>query len=273
MSQLMIEPMARPIRKIDIPAAGLTENYHLLGSGTLMKEEKVQVIWRLVYEDDNADLKEFVTFSDYALGLQTPEKSLSVLYLDHILHLPNQLHAEWPEVYETCTKIIAGAPLNSKDEHVLRELAEATGWGIRDLSEDLSKLDVNPSKRASRYEKLVEEYYDEACKELEDGNTRQAGEKMWAAVTALVKLHAALKGVLILHWGHGRIERYITNNIEENFKELFRNLIDKALRLHEHFYEGHFDDRTFKERWNEVVKLFAEARKVVSRTGKVSSSA
>jgi len=50
-----------------------------------------------------------------------------------------------------------------------------------------------------RYRMLFEKYLEEAKRRKEAGDTEQAGEKLWGAITALIKLYAAKKGVPIVH--------------------------------------------------------------------------
>jgi hypothetical protein len=97
----------------------------------------------------------------------------------------------------------------------------------------------------------------------EKGDFRQAGEKLWGAVTALIKHYAAIKNVFIPHWGRGKIDNFIANNVEEKYKELFRNLLDNAEALHENFYEGDLSEKAFEERWRKTLKLLEEAGKIV----------
>jgi len=170
---------------------------------------------------------------------------------------------EWPEAVELASKLARGAELSESDRSWLRELAEASGWDVEDLAEDLSSLSAEPSVRAGRYRELFEKYYGEALRLAEEGDTRQAGEKIWGAVTALVKLHAARKGVPIVHWDHGKLYNYVSSSVERELRELFRNLLLAAEELHEHFYEGHLDASTFADHFNGVRRLIEEVRRAL----------
>jgi hypothetical protein len=66
-----------------------------------------------------------------------------------------------------------------------------------------------------------------------------------------------------MSWSRGKLERFITNNVEEKYKRLFRDLLDKTQIFHEHFYEAHLDNKTFEERWEEAVKLLEKARELI----------
>ena len=178
-------------------------------------------------------------------------------------HIPSELAHEWPEVVAISMKLACGEELNKQDKRWIEELAEATGWGINAIIEDLRNLEVDPSERAERYKKLFEEYYQEAQKHKEEGNTRQAGEKIWGATVALMKLCAAVKGIFILHWSRGKLDRFITSNVKPEHRKLFRDLLDKAHRLHEHFYEGDLDEKSFEERWIEVIEFLKKVEKIV----------
>jgi len=139
--------------------------------------------------------------------------------------------------------------------------SRACGWDLEDVVEEVRNLNVDPSERVDRYRLLFENYYGRALEYKERGDTRQAGEKLWGAILALIKLYASLKGVPVIHWG--RVDSFITNNVEARYKGLFRDLVDKAHVLHEHFYEGHLDPKSFNERWEELLKLVERARSIV----------
>jgi hypothetical protein len=171
---------------------------------------------------------------------------------------------EWPELRSIAEKLRSGRKLGEEDKLWINELAEATGWTEDAIVDELVNIDVaaDPSVRVEKYKELHEKYLSDARKLKEGGDTRQAAEKLWGAITALIKLHAAARGIPILHWSMGRLDRYITNNVKREHKALFRGLLDKGHVLHEHFYEGHLDDETFEERWEEVVRLLEEARRL-----------
>ncbi len=172
--------------------------------------------------------------------------------------------ALWPEIYKVCVKLVYGLPLETADKAIAKELSEASGWQVRDVLEDLkAALCEDPSTRVDIYRRLTKKYYDEAIKEWKRGNLEQAGEKLWGASVALVKLHAALKGIFIAHWSRGKIDSYITHNVKSEHKGFFRELIDNAHVLHEYFYEGVPDEETFKERWTNVIDLLMKISKLV----------
>jgi len=178
-----------------------------------------------------------------------------------IRELEDEIRREWPDVERLIVKVKCGEPLTDVDREWLRELSEVTGWDPEDIEEDLRNIDVDPSERTERYHKLFEKYLKEAIKHVEKGDTQQAAEKLWGAITALVKLYAALKRVPIIHWSRSRIEKFVRNNVEEELKPLFIDLLDKGSVLHEHFYEGHMDPENFRIRWKQALQLIEEIRR------------
>jgi hypothetical protein len=61
---------------------------------------------------------------------------------------------------------------------ILREVTEAMGWDEDDAAEELKNLATNPSKRAEKYMELIQKYYSEACRLLEQGDYPQTAEKL-----------------------------------------------------------------------------------------------
>jgi len=173
------------------------------------------------------------------------------------------LAGEWPEVAEIAKKLSRHEKLTEGDELWINELAEETGWDKDAIYDELMNITVDPSERVEKYRELHEKYFEEAKRLKEEGDTRQAGEKLWGAVTALIKLYAAIKHAPTLHWSRGKLERFVTNNVEEEYKALFRDLLDKTHTLHEHFYEAYLDKKSFDERWEEVMKLLEKTREIV----------
>ncbi len=177
----------------------------------------------------------------------------------------SEIRDEWPEIYGIIKKLATGEELSKQDELWLSELAGVSGWDREDVIDDLMNLNIDPSRRAERYLSLFRKYYSEALDFAKQRNTTQAGEKIWGAVTSLIKYYAAIKNVPMMHWSRSRLERFITNQLPKNQRKLFRRLLDKAHVLHEHFYERHLDDETFRERWRELLDLIKRAKKIIEK--------
>jgi len=185
------------------------------------------------------------------------------------LTYPLEVIREWPEVVVISEKLLSGVELGDREKIWIEELARATGWRISDIINELKNIDVDPSERSEGYRELFKEYYEEAQQHKTRGDTRQAAEKLWGAVTALVKLYASLKGMPVTHWSLSRLDKFVENNVEEEYKKLFRDLLDKAHILHEHFYEGYLSSEGFEARWREVIELIERAREVVLKQSKI----
>ncbi|MEM4676132.1 MAG: PaREP1 family protein [Nitrososphaerota archaeon] len=170
-----------------------------------------------------------------------------------------ELFDEWPELWLVAAKLSRGEELSEWDEGWLREISEATGWRLSDVLDELRSVSKDPAERAERYYSLYIEYLKKAKNCYELGDYRQAGEKLYGAALALIKYFAAIKGLPLVHWSRGKIEKFITSNVEHELRKLFRDLLDKTQPLHEHFYEAHLDEQTFKERWGEALELLERA--------------
>jgi len=169
----------------------------------------------------------------------------------------------WPEVIEIHKKLKKGEKLNTQELQWIEEISKEAGWSVGDVIDEIRNVDKEPSSHIEKYQRMFEEYYSEA-KELEKkGDRRQAGEKIWGAITALIKLYAAKKGVGVIYWSAGEMDRFISNNVEKKYRKLFRELLDKGQILHINFYEGNLSEEGFKERFDEVLELIEEAKKIV----------
>jgi hypothetical protein len=175
----------------------------------------------------------------------------------------SEIRRGWPEVAALAERVARGQRLEGLDEENFRELASATGWDEVDLRVELARLGEDPSEGVERYKGLFEKYSREAVELFSRGDARQAAEKMWGAVLALVKLYAAAKGVFVAHWSRSKVDSVIASNVEPEHRKLFRELVDRAHVLHEHFYEGSLSEELFRERWAEALELLEEAKEVV----------
>jgi hypothetical protein len=172
-----------------------------------------------------------------------------------------ELRREYPEVVSLATKLASGMQLYKSD--ILREVAEIMGWDEGNDAEELKNLAANPSKRAEKYMELFQKYYSEAHRLLEQGDYSQAAEKLWGAATALIKLHAALRGVFIAAWSHGKLYNYVTHNVEEEHRQAFRDMLKAAEVMHRYFYEKDLDPATFKDHWEDAVRHIEKVKNMV----------
>ena len=60
---------------------------------------------------------------------------------------------------------------------------------------------------------MFEEYYKEAKELKEKKDYKQAGEKIWGAITALIKLYAGKRGIRVTAWTHAKLYDFVDNNV------------------------------------------------------------
>ena len=72
----------------------------------------------------------------------------------------------------------------------LRKEAERLGLTLDEYLADLALQKLDPPQRAVEYINAAEELLEQARKELEKGNTRQAAEKAWGATVLAIKAYA-----------------------------------------------------------------------------------
>ena len=172
-----------------------------------------------------------------------------------------ELRREYPEVVSLATKLASGMQLYKSDILILREVAEAMGWDEDDVAEELKNLATNPSKRVEKYMELFQKYYSEAHRLLEQEDYSKAAEKLWGAATALIKLHAALRGIFTAPWSYGKLYNYVTHDVEH--RQAFRDMLKAAEVMHRYFYERDLDPATFKEHWEDAVRHIEKVKDIV----------
>jgi len=187
----------------------------------------------------------------------------------------SELKREWPEVFRIYEKLNRGETLNTLDIDWIDELSKETGWSVDDVVDEIKNLDKEPFTRVEKYQKIFDEYYKEAKELREKKDYSQAGEKLWGAVTALIKLYAAKKGISIEVWDHAKLFRFISNNVSDepiklpdgskiSLREAFYNLLSNGNMLHKNFYENDLDEKSFNQYFNKVAELIDAIKKIVA---------
>jgi hypothetical protein len=171
----------------------------------------------------------------------------------------NKIFLEFPEISSLAIKLSSGESLSEHDKFLLKDLSEATGWSIDEIIEELKRMDANHSEKVKKYRELFERFYKEAI-ELVEKDTVQAAEKLWGAIVALIKIHASIKGVFI-EWTYDKLYNYVSRNVEEKHRKLFRDLLKAGEPLH--FYEKGIDYETFKDCWKDAVELVEKVKELV----------
>jgi len=187
--------------------------------------------------------------------------------------LESELKEEWPEIVRIYDKLCRGETLSPLDIDWIDELSKETGWSVDAVMDEIKNLDKEPSTRVEKYQKIFDEYYKEAKELREKKEYSQAGEKLWGAVTALIKLYAAKKGIRIEVWDYAKLFRFISNNVGDeqielqgsriSLKEAFYDLLSHGNMLHKNFYENDLDEKSFDEYFNTVTELIEAIKKIV----------
>jgi len=136
---------------------------------------------------------------------------------------------------------------------LLREKASSAGVSVEEFLFDILLRDVDPVVGAGKYLEGAEELLEEARKELEEGNLRQASEKIWDACTLAIKAHAlARKGVRLE--SHRDLWVY-KNEVARELGEWVRIVFKLADSMHRNFYEGLATREDVEDVLREVEKL------------------
>jgi len=143
----------------------------------------------------------------------------------------------------------------------LRERASRAGVTIEEYLLDMLVGDVDPLEGAEKYLRGAEELLEQARQELEEGDLRQASEKVWGACALAIKAHAlAKRGAGI----RSHAELWIYK--EEVVKELgswVRTAFLKADSVHKNFYESLATREDVEDALKEVEKLVTAVAKTL----------
>ena len=161
-------------------------------------------------------------------------------------------------------KIREGSKLNEEDEWFIKEVAESSGWRREDIVKELTIIQRNDpegwKEKEELYIRIHEQYLREAEKYFKEKNYPQAAEKVWGAITALIKAVAAKRRIPIRDWHHRKLYNFVGSNIEEDKRKLFWELLEKGGSFHNHFYE-HDREQYVKDNYQEVLGIIREIRK------------
>jgi len=130
------------------------------------------------------------------------------------------------------------------------------GWGFlwREYVVEALLQGLDPRERVLEYLEAAAWLLEEARRELERGDVRQAAEKVWGAVALAVKAYA--------YWREGRrlashreLWEY-KDRVAEELGSWVRSVFQRAAALHTCFYEGWCTGR-------DVEDVYPEARRLV----------
>lgn len=125
------------------------------------------------------------------------------------------------------------------------------------LLEILTK-DLDPEERAREYVEASLSLVEQAEKELEKGDLRQASEKIWGACALAIKAHALAKKGLKLE-SHRDLWLY-KNEVARELGEWVRTVFRQADSMRKNFYEGLATREDVEDVLREVKKLVTAIR-------------
>ena len=135
----------------------------------------------------------------------------------------------------------------------LRRRARRVGASIEEYLFDVLMSDEEPVERAEKYLKGAEELVEEARRELEEGDLRQASEKIWGACALAIKAHALAKRGVMLE-SHRDLWEY-KNEVAKELGEWVRAVFRQADSMHKNFYENVATREDVEDTLREVEKL------------------
>ncbi len=141
----------------------------------------------------------------------------------------------------------------------LEEEARKLGLGLEEYLLELALRDLDPSDRAVEYIEVSKDLLEEARRELERGNVRQAAEKLWGAAALAVKAYAEWRDSRRL-MSHRELWEYSKKLMEELGKWVYDSWM-AANGMHVCFYEGWCSKEHVEEAIKRVEKLVTEIRK------------
>ncbi len=140
-------------------------------------------------------------------------------------------------------------------EHA-RRLAEQLGLSLEEYIVELIVKELDPGSRAVEYINAAKELLEEAKKELEKGNIRQAAEKVWGAGALAVKAYAYWKEGKRLT-SHRELWLYKDKLVDE-LGEWISDVWAHANSMHTCFYEAWCTRRDVEIALRQVGKLVEE---------------
>ena len=140
----------------------------------------------------------------------------------------------------------------------VRKKARELGMSIEEYLTELLIQDLDPHDRAREYIESAKELLIQAHKELEEGDLRQAAEKLWGATALTVKAYAWWKESRKLS-SHGELWEYKDKLVEE-LGEWVEDSWNAGNSMHICFYEGWCTKKSIEIALKRVEKLIQEVK-------------
>ena len=135
----------------------------------------------------------------------------------------------------------------------LRRRARGVGASIEEYLFDVLTDDEDPIERAGKYLEGAEELLKQSRRELEEGDLRQASEKVWGACALAIKAHALAKRGVRLE-SHRDLWEY-KNEVAKELGEWVRAVFRQADSMHRNFYEDVATREDVEDTLKDVEKL------------------
>jgi len=145
----------------------------------------------------------------------------------------------------------------------IREAAERLGVTPEEYILELISKDLDPEERAREYIKAARDLVAQARKELEKGDLRQAGEKIWGACALAIKAHALARRGLKLE-SHRDLWLY-KNEVVKELGDWVRTAFLMANSMHKNFYEGLATREDVEDSLREVEKLVKAVSEAIEK--------
>ena len=136
----------------------------------------------------------------------------------------------------------------------LQQEAEKAGLTLDEYLVELAFSDADPAERARGYLEAAHSLLEQAERELERGDVRQAAEKLWGAVALSLKAYALWRDGRRVS-SHRELWEY-KDVVSEELGGWVSRVFREASSLHTCFYEGWCTKR-------DVVEVLPEAKKLV----------
>lgn len=139
----------------------------------------------------------------------------------------------------------------------VREEAEKLGISVDEYVVELLSQSLDPKDKAIKYIEAAESLLEEARRELEKGNVRQAAEKLWGASALAMKAYAYWRdGKRLI--SHGELWEY-KRKLEDELGEWVHDAWMNATSMHICFHEGWCTREDIEKAHKRVEKLVREA--------------
>jgi len=145
-------------------------------------------------------------------------------------------------------------------ERIRRE-AEKQGLAPEEYILEAITRDLDPDERAREYIESASALLEQAKKELQKGDLRQASEKVWGACALAIKAHAAARKRLVPK-SHADLWLY-KDEVANELGEWIRGAFLMADSMHKNFYEGLATAKDVTVALGEVEKLVKAIREVL----------